>query len=204
MDRPEGVPYRLHLLAYDLDKEDLYDRTRTAFLMRVAVLTELALQGKLVEVEGTVKVATPDMTGDQALDETLLQVGADRRTWKSWVRRDYKETLEAAERQLVAQGLITLHAKRCWVLSPRPRWKSPTQSWRRSSSAGPGTLCTACLPLTRWTPLMLCWPPWPRRAVCAPSSLGRIAIPTKARSKCSPCGSERSRRDLKRQCELSV
>ena len=112
MDRPEGVPYRLHLLAYDLDKEDLYDRTRTAFLMRAAVLTELALQGKLGEVEGTVKVATPDMTGDQALDETLLQVGADRRTWKSWVRCDYKETLEAAERQLVAQGLITLHAKK--------------------------------------------------------------------------------------------
>ena len=54
MDRPEGVPNWLHLLAYDLDKEDLYDRTRTAFLMRAAVLTELALQGKLVEVEGTV------------------------------------------------------------------------------------------------------------------------------------------------------
>jgi hypothetical protein len=29
MDRPGGVPYRLYLLAYDLDKEDLYDRAGT-------------------------------------------------------------------------------------------------------------------------------------------------------------------------------
>jgi hypothetical protein len=42
-----ALPYQVYLLAYDLDKHRLFDRTRTAFLTRAAVLIELALRGKL-------------------------------------------------------------------------------------------------------------------------------------------------------------
>lgn len=36
---------RIYLTAYDTPAHDLYDRTRTGFLLRAAVLAELAIRG---------------------------------------------------------------------------------------------------------------------------------------------------------------
>src|SRR5580693_7942145 len=45
--QPGSLPGRIYLLAYDLDRRQLFDRTRTAFLTRAAVLIELAWRGQL-------------------------------------------------------------------------------------------------------------------------------------------------------------
>jgi Golgi phosphoprotein 3 GPP34 len=111
-DTPNSVHYRAYLLAYDLEKEDLYDRTRTAFLTRAGVLTELALRGAVADEDGDAVLVKPDPTGDPVLDRLLAQIGNEKRSWKSWLRHDYKETLDAIEEQLVARKLLTVQEKK--------------------------------------------------------------------------------------------
>jgi hypothetical protein len=118
-ERPQGVHYRVYLLAYDLDKEDLYDRTRTAFLTRAGVLAELALRGYVVEADGDVKITKNQATGDAVLDEALGQIAEHDRSWKSWLKHDYKQTLETTERVLAATGLLAVEEKKVLGLVPR-------------------------------------------------------------------------------------
>ncbi|MEU6660077.1 GPP34 family phosphoprotein [Streptomyces sp. NPDC046821] len=97
---------RMYLTAYDTAAHDLYDRTRTGFLLRAAVLAELAIRGNVVESDGNVSAARPGPTGDPVLDLALGHIAQDRRGWKSWIRHDRKETLHAVEDRLVAQGVL--------------------------------------------------------------------------------------------------
>ncbi|WP_405637388.1 GPP34 family phosphoprotein [Streptomyces sp. NBC_00056] len=110
---------RIYLTAYDTPAHDLYDRTRTGFLLRAAVLAELAIRGNLVASHGDVSVAEPGPTGDPVLDLTLDHVARDRRGWKSWIRHDRRETLLAVEDRLVAQGVLAVEAKRSFGRSRR-------------------------------------------------------------------------------------
>ncbi|RVU22241.1 GPP34 family phosphoprotein [Streptomyces antnestii] len=103
---------RMYLTAYDTSAHDLYDRTRTGFLLRAAVLAELAIRGHLAESGGDVTVATPGPTGDPVLDLTLDRVAGDRRGWKSWIKHDRKETLLAVEDRLAAQGVLAVEDKK--------------------------------------------------------------------------------------------
>jgi hypothetical protein len=102
---------RMYLAAYDTAATALYDRTRTGFLLRVAVLAELASLGRIADSAGEVTVADPGRTGDPVLDLVLDRVGAHRRTWKAWVRADRRETLGAVEDRLAALGLITVEER---------------------------------------------------------------------------------------------
>ncbi|MEA2234575.1 MAG: hypothetical protein QOD83_4391 [Solirubrobacteraceae bacterium] len=119
MQRPQEVHYRVYLMAYDLEKEDLYDRTRTAFLARAGVLTELAIRGDVVDADGGVHVANAEPTGDPALDEALQQIAGHDRSWKSWLRHDYKRTLDTIENQLRATGLLAVDDKKILGLLSR-------------------------------------------------------------------------------------
>jgi hypothetical protein len=47
-------------------QEDLYDRTRTAFLTRAGVLTELAIRGYVVDADGQVQVRRQPVAGAHA------------------------------------------------------------------------------------------------------------------------------------------
>jgi hypothetical protein len=113
-----ALPYQVYLLAYDLDKHRLFDRTRTAFLTRAAVLIELALRGKL-SVASQPLVTRPDPTGDPVLDRALAEAQQDVRTWKALFRRDYRQTLGLVERQLESAGVIELRRRRLLGLVPR-------------------------------------------------------------------------------------
>ncbi|MFG2721869.1 GPP34 family phosphoprotein [Streptomyces sp. NPDC048416] len=102
---------RMYLVAYDTDTGALYDRTRAGFLLRVAVLAELAGLGRVVDAAGQVAVADSRPTGDPVLDPVLRRAGAHRRTWKAWVRADRKETLGAVEDRLAELGLVTVRER---------------------------------------------------------------------------------------------
>jgi hypothetical protein len=108
MQRPNELHYRVYLLAYDLEKEDLYDRTRTAFLVRAGVLTELAVRGYVVDSDGDVRVAKAEPARDPALDEALRQIAGHDRSWKSWLRHDYKHTLDTVETHLQTTNLLSV------------------------------------------------------------------------------------------------
>jgi hypothetical protein len=112
-----ALPYQVYLLAYDLDKHRLFDRTRTAFLTRAAVLIELALRGKL-PIASQPLVARPDPTGDPVLDRALADAQQHVRTWKALFRRDYRQTLGLVEQQLESAGVIELR-RRLLGLVPR-------------------------------------------------------------------------------------
>lgn len=118
-ERPQAVHYRVYLLAYDLDKGDLYDRTRTAFLTRAGVLAQLALGGHVVERDGEVSSAKLGATGDPALDEALGQIAEHPRSWGALLKHDYKQTLDTTERQLGAIGIVTVDEKKVLGLLPR-------------------------------------------------------------------------------------
>ncbi|UKY47567.1 GOLPH3/VPS74 family protein [Streptomyces inhibens] len=107
----EPLHHCMYLTAYDTAAQNLFDRPRTGFLLRAAVLTELAIRGHLTEVEGAAAVAAAGSTGDSVLDKALGDVGAHRRSWKAWLRYDRKETLEAVEHQLAALGVLTIEEK---------------------------------------------------------------------------------------------
>ncbi|MFB0615044.1 GPP34 family phosphoprotein [Streptomyces sp. AGS-58] len=110
---------RMYLTAYDTSADGLHDRTRTGFLLRAAVLAELAIRGHLVDSDGDALVATPGPAGDPVLDLMLGHVASDRRSWASWIRHDRRRTLRAVEDRLVAQGVLAVAEKRSFGRSRR-------------------------------------------------------------------------------------
>jgi hypothetical protein len=118
MDAPRSLPARLYLLAYDPDRRQLFDRTRTAFLTRAAVLIELAWRGEL-DADGHPAATGPGATGDLVLDRALAQIRRHRRSWKGLLRRDYRQTLDLVEQQLEAAAVIRRTRRRVLGLVPR-------------------------------------------------------------------------------------
>lgn len=101
----------MYLLAYDDATEGPYDRSRTELLVRAAALVDLALRGRLGEVDGTVTVSGTQPTGDLVLDGVLRDAAAGH-GWKHLVRRHRKRTLTQVEDRLATAGLLTVKAPR--------------------------------------------------------------------------------------------
>ncbi|WP_328308325.1 GPP34 family phosphoprotein [Streptomyces sp. NBC_00442] len=112
---------RMYLTAYDTDAGALYDRTRAGFLLRVAVLAELARAGHIADRAGEVVVLDAGPTGDPVLDLALLPLAAHRRTWKVWTRTGRNETLSAVEDRLAALGVITVRERPARFARPARR-----------------------------------------------------------------------------------
>ncbi|MCX4683236.1 GPP34 family phosphoprotein [Kitasatospora purpeofusca] len=98
-----------YLLAFDTRSQSLQDRTRAGFLVRAAALAELAHRGAVTEDgAGHVRVVSAEPTGDGVLDALLAEAGGASRSWKSWIRRDREDTLEAVEQRLAVLGVLTV------------------------------------------------------------------------------------------------
>ncbi|MGW1880494.1 GOLPH3/VPS74 family protein [Streptomyces sp. NPDC001975] len=106
----DTLAYRMYLLAYDDSARGPFDRRRTGFLVRTAVLVELASRGCLEETgDHVVRVtASGPPTGDPVLDEVLREAAGSSRGWKHLVRRHRSRTLKAVEDRLAARGLLTV------------------------------------------------------------------------------------------------
>jgi len=112
MTSPQALPYRAYLMAYDLDGNRLYDRTRTAFIVHAAALTELAVRGLLGDDNGFPRIVSTQSAQDAVLDALLGEVAAHHRSWKSWLRHHYKQTLSRVEGELESAGAITITGRR--------------------------------------------------------------------------------------------
>ncbi|MFJ6706121.1 MULTISPECIES: GPP34 family phosphoprotein [unclassified Streptomyces] len=106
----DALPYRMYLLAHDASARGPYDRRRTGFLVRAAVLVELALRGHLVpDDDGAVRrAAEAAPTGDPVLDEVLREAAGRPHGWKTLVRRHRERTLRAVEDRLAALGPVSV------------------------------------------------------------------------------------------------
>ncbi|MEU8928398.1 GPP34 family phosphoprotein [Streptomyces sp. NPDC048409] len=106
----DALPYRMYLLAHDDSARGPYDRRRTGFLVRAAVLVELALRGHLVPGDGGAVRPAPEAapTGDPVLDEVLREAAGRPHGWKTLVRRHRARTLRAVEDRLAALGSVTV------------------------------------------------------------------------------------------------
>ncbi|MFG2824217.1 GPP34 family phosphoprotein [Kitasatospora sp. NPDC048365] len=104
-----GLHLDTYLLAFDTRAQSLEDRTRAGFLVRAAVLAELAERGAVVEGgAGRVEVVSAEATDDRVLDGVLAELAGRSRRWKSWIRRGRDETLEAVEQRLAMLGVVTM------------------------------------------------------------------------------------------------
>ncbi|MFF2045952.1 GPP34 family phosphoprotein [Kitasatospora sp. NPDC058170] len=104
-----GLHLASYLLAFDTRAQSLQDRTRAGYLVRAGALAELAYRGAAAEDgSGRVRVTRADPTGDRVLDALLAELGDRPRTWKSWIRRNRDDTLEAVEDLLTALGVTTM------------------------------------------------------------------------------------------------
>ncbi|MEU8921989.1 GPP34 family phosphoprotein [Kitasatospora sp. NPDC048545] len=104
-----GLHLDVYLLAFDTRSQSLQDRARAGFLVRAGALAELAHRGAAAEdAAGRVRVVSAAATADPVLDTLLAELGSRPHTWKSWIRRNREETLEAVEERLAVLGVVTM------------------------------------------------------------------------------------------------
>ncbi len=105
----ESLPELLYLLSIDLAKHKQSDRQKIGYIVRAAALTELGLRGSVADADGKVQVRRDASTGDPLLDSVSHEIADDcQRSWKDWVRRRERQTLDALENQLKGTGAITI------------------------------------------------------------------------------------------------
>ncbi|URM94354.1 GPP34 family phosphoprotein [Actinomadura madurae] len=113
---PETLPARMFLLAYDLRKRKMTSGgTRLGYVLRAAALTELFLDGRLVEERGRPVPGTP---GDDPYG-VLAQIAESRpRRWRHWVCKDAKGIVTTVREELVRDGWIRTRRRRMLGLFP--------------------------------------------------------------------------------------
>ncbi|GAA4241828.1 GPP34 family phosphoprotein [Actinomadura meridiana] len=114
---PDSLPARMYLLAYDTTKRRMTRRgARLGYVLRGAALTELYLDGRLVEERHGPVPGTP---GDDPYG-VLAQIAASRpRTWRYWVRKDGRAIVGTVQDELVRDGWIRVRTRKVLGLFPR-------------------------------------------------------------------------------------
>ncbi|MFR0355894.1 GOLPH3/VPS74 family protein [Streptomyces sediminimaris] len=115
----DDLPSLMYLLAHDDAAEGPYDRPRTRLLLRAATLIDLALRGRLREIDGTVTVSGTGPTGNPVLDGMLRDATAGH-GWKHLVRTHRRRTLAEVEDRLAAAGVLTVKEPRTPFGTRRP------------------------------------------------------------------------------------
>ncbi|WP_242886027.1 GOLPH3/VPS74 family protein [Actinomadura litoris] len=116
---PDTLPARMFLLAYDLRKERMTQRgPRLGYVLRAAALTELFLDGRLVEEHGRPVPGTP---GDDPYG-LLAEIAASRpRSWQHWIRKDGRAMVGTVREELARERWIRVTRERPLGLFPRDR-----------------------------------------------------------------------------------
>lgn len=118
---PSSLAARVYLLAFDVEKQKL-SASQLPLVVRGAVLAELNLRGGLTEEDGKVRASGTMRTGDEVLDDVLRGVSEDRpRSWRSWLRRNARQTLRAVRHQLASTGIISVETEQVLGIFRRVR-----------------------------------------------------------------------------------
>ncbi|GAA2417258.1 GPP34 family phosphoprotein [Actinomadura vinacea] len=116
VDVPESLPARMFLLAYDLNKKRMaVSGSRLGYVLRAAALTELYLDGRLIEERRKPKADTP---GDDPYG-LVAQISSSRpRSWQYWVRKDSRAMVRTVRAELADGGWIRVRRRRVLGVFP--------------------------------------------------------------------------------------
>ncbi|WP_018657878.1 GOLPH3/VPS74 family protein [Actinomadura flavalba] len=134
---PDSLPARMYLLAHDPRRQRMTAGSRLGYVLRAAALTELFLDGRLLDER---KRAVPGTPGNDPYG-LLAQIASSRpRTWQHWVRKDSRAMKRRVQSELVDAGLIRVQEHRVLGVFPATRVtvRDPRvvkSLWRGASSA---------------------------------------------------------------------
>ncbi|WP_433337066.1 GOLPH3/VPS74 family protein [Spirillospora sp. CA-294931] len=116
---PDSLPARMYLLAYDLEKRRMRKYGgRLGYVLRAAALTELYLDGRLIDER---KKPKPDTPGEDPYG-VLAQIAASRpRSWQHWVRKGSGAMVRTVQDELEKGGWIRVERHKVLGLFPRAR-----------------------------------------------------------------------------------
>ncbi|MEU8352507.1 GPP34 family phosphoprotein [Streptomyces sp. NPDC048845] len=114
-----SLPAELCLLAWDPATGQLAGVPQLPGLVRAGALTELLQRGLLTDADGAARPDDDARTGDFALDDLLELIGESRpHSWRDWVTRHAKLTLDAVRGLLERDGALRPEHKRMLGLLP--------------------------------------------------------------------------------------
>lgn len=101
-------------------KDRLPDRQRVAYVIRAAVLGQLLLDGHLEDMDGIPERAVLSRLTDPVLEQVASEIsGSKSRSWRAWVRRTSRPTLDAVQEQLITAGIVRTYRKKVLGLFSR-------------------------------------------------------------------------------------
>ncbi|MCK9900439.1 GPP34 family phosphoprotein [Frankia sp. Cpl3] len=131
-----SLPARLYLLAYNLEKDQLYPNRRLGRALRAAALVELETDGWLVDDEGRVRVAAAPPGGRVAGAGPTPRGGSGRadplvaavyrqvegapvaRSWADWIGHEHRAAVVETRDDLEAAGWIRVARGRALGVFP--------------------------------------------------------------------------------------
>ncbi|ETK37429.1 GOLPH3/VPS74 family protein [Microbispora sp. ATCC PTA-5024] len=142
MDIPGSLAEQLCLLGYDPRRERVVTGLPFPYLLRAAALTDLLLRGRIADDGGRVRVLTEEAVGDPVLDDLLAVLAASPpRTWRHWIGKDRRRTVEAVLDRLEGQRLVRRETrKQLLIFSSRLVRVRDTRVARRLAARVDGAL----------------------------------------------------------------
>ncbi|MCP2365190.1 hypothetical protein HD597_012210 [Nonomuraea thailandensis] len=115
MKRNETLTHSAFLLAFDLRKERLANRSELGYLLRATAMAELLLEGSLADESGKARaLAEPADAGTGSLRALVWEQisGSPPRTWRRWIGKDSAKAVRLVRDELAADRLIRVERHR--------------------------------------------------------------------------------------------
>ncbi|UBU11723.1 GPP34 family phosphoprotein [Nonomuraea gerenzanensis] len=115
MKHHETLTRSAFLLAFDLRRQRLAQRTELGYLLRAAALAELLLEGCLADESGKARaVAQPAHAGPGSLRAIVWEQisGSPPRSWRRWIGKDHAKAVGVVRDELAADRLIRVERRR--------------------------------------------------------------------------------------------
>ncbi|MFC5824351.1 GPP34 family phosphoprotein [Nonomuraea insulae] len=118
MKQDESLTRSAFLLAIDLRKERLANRSELGYLLRAAALTELLLAGNLADESGKARaVSAPAGAEPGSLPAIVWEQisNSPPRSWQRWIRKDQGKAIRLVRDELAAAQVIRVERRRVLI-----------------------------------------------------------------------------------------
>ncbi|TDE43406.1 GPP34 family phosphoprotein [Nonomuraea mesophila] len=111
--RDESLPQAAFLLAFDLRRERLANRSELRYLLRAAALAELLVAGNLTDDAGKARAVVAPVDPGPLQAAVWEQISSSPpRSWRHWIGKDRANAFRLVRDELVAARLIRVERRR--------------------------------------------------------------------------------------------